>query len=309
MVNLKLKLPPDFLKEEERCGYLVSGQMKEIWAVELDLFAEFDRVCKKHNITYFASSGTMLGAVRHKGFIPWDDDMDFMLHRTEYDKLCAVAEKEFQHPYFFQTEWTDRGTLRGHAQLRNSLTTGILKKDLMKKLPYNQGIFIDIFPMDAVCDDSAEFERNRQEAQKVIRKFTRIASLTNRFYTPEQKDFKFYLKSIAHAVLSGPCKNLVSYDKYFREYENLMKLHNNEQTKMLGLLGLHFTTDYLRYRSDFEEVTELPFEFLKMPVPKNYDHALHHIYGDYMKFVRGQGQQHGGMIMDTSQPYTKYFES
>ena len=107
MVNLKISLPEGFLDEEVRDGYKVSHEMKKVWAVELDLLAEFQRVCKKHNIKYIASGGTMLGAVRHKGFIPWDDDIDLMMLREEYEKLCIVAPSEFKHPYYFQTDRTD----------------------------------------------------------------------------------------------------------------------------------------------------------------------------------------------------------
>ena len=107
MIELNINIPDSFLDEEERCGYIVSKQMKEVWAVELDLLAELLRVCKKHGIKVFASGGTMLGAIRHKGFIPWDDDIDMMMFRSDYDKLCAIAAEEFVEPYFFQTEYTD----------------------------------------------------------------------------------------------------------------------------------------------------------------------------------------------------------
>ena len=146
-MNIKLSLPSGFLEEEVRCDYTVSKEMKKVWAVELDLLSEFQRVCKLHDLKYSVCGGTLLGAIRHKGFIPWDDDIDVMMMRDEYEKLCKLAD-EFKHPYFFQTEETDPGSLRGHAQLRNSETTGILKRELKFKRPFNQGVFIDIFPLD-----------------------------------------------------------------------------------------------------------------------------------------------------------------
>ena len=126
---IKIHLPDGFLDEEIRNGYTISHEMKEIWAVELDLLVEFDRVCKENGLKYFASCGTKLGAVRHHGFIPWDDDVDVMMLRDEYDKLCKIAPQLFAYPYFFQTEETDKGSARGHAQLRNSKTTAILKSE------------------------------------------------------------------------------------------------------------------------------------------------------------------------------------
>ena len=78
-MHIKLQLPKGFLDAEKRCGYQVTADMKKVWAVELDLLYEFQRVANKHNIKYIANGGTMLGAVRHKGFIPWDDDIDIMM--------------------------------------------------------------------------------------------------------------------------------------------------------------------------------------------------------------------------------------
>ena len=132
--------------EEKRDGYVVETKMKKIWSVQLDLLMELQRVCNRYNIKMFVVWGTLLGAIRHKGFIPWDDDLDVGLLREDYDKLCEIASKEFCEPYFFQTADSDRNFFIGYARLRNSDTTGIIKDNL--DVEYNNGIYIDIYPLD-----------------------------------------------------------------------------------------------------------------------------------------------------------------
>lgn len=83
--------------------------LKNVWNVELDILKKFDSFCKKHGLSYFADSGTLLGAVRHKGFIPWDDDLDFVMFRKDYDKFIKLSKKEFKYPYFIQTGYNDAG--------------------------------------------------------------------------------------------------------------------------------------------------------------------------------------------------------
>ena len=144
---IKITLPDGFLKEEYRDGYLVSEKLKKIWAIDLDLFAEFSRVCRKHDIKFSVSFGTMIGAVRHKGFIPWDDDFDIMLERREYEKLMAIDPSEFQAPYFLQTVLSDRAVFSPLARFRNSATTGYISG--YPKQGYNNGIYLDLYCFDA----------------------------------------------------------------------------------------------------------------------------------------------------------------
>ena len=192
-LNIKIQLPDNFLDAEIRDGYQVTAKMKKIWAVELDLLCEFQRVADKYGIKYIANGGTMLGAVRHKGFIPWDDDIDLMMMRDEYDRLCEIAPKEFRHPYFFQTEYSDPGSLRCHAQLRNSETTAILDDEKNGHFHFNQGIFIDIFPLDAVPDDKNLYESTSKIAMRYYNYMTHFASVSDHYQADSIKWKNFVL--------------------------------------------------------------------------------------------------------------------
>ncbi len=306
MVDLNLKIPEGFLEEEERCGYVVSKQMKEVWAVELDMFVELDRVCRKHNIMYFASGGTMLGAVRHKGFIPWDDDIDIMMLREEYDKLCAVASSEFKHPYFFQTEYTDPGSLRGHAQLRNSETTGILKFDLNSCYKFNQGIFLDIFPLDNIPEDMTRFKQQGEIAMKYKKRYQNWSRWMDSRYIEPPTILKRIIKKLVYVFIRTYATKVV--ENNYRKFEDACKLYNNNKTSLIGPVGVfEFGEKHIKYREDYEESQYVDFEFVKMPIPVRYDHALRTYFGNYMVMQKAPSN-HGGVFFDTGKSYKEYIK-
>ena len=138
----------EFYKEEIRCGWRVDEKTKRIWAVQLEMLDEVERICKKYGLKYFADSGTLIGAVRHQGYIPWDDDIDLAMLREDYETFLKVAPGELKEHLVLQTPYREKNYLRAHAQLRNSRTTGCSRED--RKAGYNCGIFIDIFPLDAM---------------------------------------------------------------------------------------------------------------------------------------------------------------
>ena len=117
-------MPENFFEPEVRSGYQVSTESKKLWAVELDLLNEFKRVCKDYGLSYYAVGGTLIGAARHKGFIPWDDDIDVAMMWDDFKKFMEIAPNEFKNPYFFQSYKTDDMTEVSHARIRNSMTTG-----------------------------------------------------------------------------------------------------------------------------------------------------------------------------------------
>lgn len=142
------KIEEAFFQEEIRCDFLVDQKRKKVWATELLMLERLDEVCRKHDITYWAFYGTLLGAVRHQGFIPWDDDIDLVMFRDDYERFQAIGPKEFREPYFFQCPYTDR-RIWPISKIRDSRTTGIQFQGLRDM---HQGIFIDIFPLDSVPD-------------------------------------------------------------------------------------------------------------------------------------------------------------
>ncbi len=298
MVDLKLQIPDSFYNEETRCGFTVTRERKKLWAVQLDLLNEFDRVCKEHGLRYFADGGTALGAVRHNGFIPWDDDIDIEMFRPDYERLCEIAAGEFSYPYFFQTEYSDPGSLRGHAQLRNSETTGILMTELEIRLPFNQGIFIDIFPVDNLPADDRERNAFIEHVRKK-RIMARIyARLTSRFRkcAPSPKE---YIIRGCHALLGN------SENPFYKSFERLAQ-SISEPTGVVGLICLPVVPDSLIWQLDwYRETVYLPFEMLEIPVCAGYDSYLTRLYGDWKTPVREE-TYHGGVLFDTDRPYGEY---
>lgn len=315
MVDLKIKLPDGFLNSEERMGYTISTKLKKVWAVEFDLLAEFDRVCQKYNIKYCAEGGTLLGAVRHHGMIPWDDDIDIAMRRSEFNKLNKIASNEFQYPYFWQTEETDPGSARGHAQLRNSQTTGILRQEYetQRNNNNNQGIFIDIFPFDNIPDNSKELKKFDAERLKLHQKYMDII-LSNNYVFPCISIDKNGKKHYGIRRLYNHIKyKLLGINDYTKVYQNCMYVYQQydklPNTKYVANLCVGSALKKRRrYREDFDDLIWVDFEFLKIPIFKNYDRNLRLCYGDnYMTPIFAKNL-HGAIIFDTDRPYTVYLE-
>ena len=123
--------------------------MNRIQELELDILKEFDRICRENGLSYTVAGGTMIGAVRHKGFIPWDDDIDVGMSVGDYRKFCRIAQKQLGEKFFFQNSYTDMWDV-SIAKIRMNGTTAI--EEGAEKYNYHQGIWIDIFPMTGVKD-------------------------------------------------------------------------------------------------------------------------------------------------------------
>lgn len=309
MNSLRLEIPDVFFKAELREGYLVSDDMKKVWAVELDLLNEFSKVCDKHGLKWFVHAGTMLGAIRHQGFIPWDDDIDVVMPRTDYERLCALGSSEFKHPYFYQTDDTDRFFARNFARLRNSDTTAIQVWEKSFNYPYNQGVFIDIFPIDNVPDD--EFERKEYYFNLTMLndKAWQWRNLVH-WYRPKtgkgwKKRMSYYLK---HLYFKYFAHKKGDYRYYLNQHHKLAIAYNDKKTKCVGESIIIPLGRWVWKREWVEEVEWVPFEMLKVPVPVGYEECLKSGFGEDWRTPRQVSNLHGNVLFDVDKPYTEYLK-
>lgn len=291
MVNLKYPVPDGFLKEETRRDYTISETMKKAWAVQLDLLQELMRVCKENNLRVFADSGTLIGAVREKGFIPWDDDIDVAMLREDYDKLMALSA-QFKDPFYLQTTSTHPYYINRYAQLHMKGTTAIRTDG--KPQRHQQNIFIDIFVIDTMPSSPRAFKRHYAKVRKASQKLKFARKIT------EKMPKSLYLWCREHT-------KCLSDKHLFEEFENVVRSVKLDERKAYGAFLCQNMTLPIKHLEGYKETVMLPFEHIMIPAPKGYDELLRLEYGDYMKPVQAP-TMHGTMLYDADKPYEEYLK-
>ncbi len=270
--------------------------LKRLQMMELEMAKVLLDVCDKHGLRIWADGGTLLGAVRHQGFIPWDDDMDFTLFRDDYDKLKTIAKTEvLPEPYYFEINQT-------LIRLKHKGTTMFAKNE---KYPGKHGggnggdVWIDIVCMDTVPPIDDEFKKKWAAIRQYDRMGKNCASMT--FAKSKgivSKTWHLY------CLLFYSKKRAEKIDCFCKQYN---KTDNDFVTKTLLYLKMGKFLDAgklpLFNKHWYNETVLLPFDGISIPCPKNYDEALRTMYGDtYMTPLR-ESSIHGEVIVDLDRPY------
>lgn len=237
--------------------------LKRLKEIELEILIDFDRLCKKHEIQYFLAYGTLIGAVRHQGFIPWDDDVDVVMMRDDYEKFLRVAAKHLnQEKYFLQNYKTDEHFyyLFSKIRLNNSMFKEISNSDKM-----HNGIFIDIFPLDTVSRNKfgALFVKTVTKIIGYSLYYNRIVKEKSIYRLMNWIDSKFLLK-LNEAVIrffSGCGNELLPY----------------AEVSIGGVLDKPVS------KASYAKQMDGLFEGHVFPIPEDYDSVLQVNYGNYME--------------------------
>lgn len=250
--------------------------MTDLQVKELGILKEFIRVCKKYGLRYYLFGGTLLGAVRHQGFIPWDDDLDICMPRPDFEKLLTLRH-EFQSPYFLQDYHSDPSYTYLFAKLRDSSTTFI--EAVFNMHNFNHGIYLDIFPLDGV-----RYKEKKRPVRSlkpyVMWVLWWLTYLGHFWMKPTKKNWwycgVFYLISIIFLPF-----NIGNW------LTRLMKVWaKNKDYEKCHTVGVYHTMYFNQdtFPKDwFGEGVKGTFEGLEVNLPTKYRDYLTRIYGDYMK--------------------------
>lgn len=271
------------LNPEIRDGYQVDTARKKLWNIELEIMAEIKAVCKRHNLHYFLIGGTAIGAMRHKGFIPWDDDLDIGMLRNDFDLFMKYARDELEEKYCIQ--YGICGDIcTALMRVRDINSTGILKSDRFSK--ENQGIFIEIYPFDNVPDN----KWMQKKQYRLVKLYSFL--VYDRYYHFQKSAAKKMIVKFFSAIPS---------DKLWQMLEKETRRYNNKNTKMVDTIMLpHYAEQniHLFERLKCEKTIQVPFENTELEIAVGNDEFLRQQYGDYMKLppIESRGTHHDNTV-------------
>ena len=282
-----MEFPREFFLDEVREGFFIPAMMKRAWAAELEILVEIDRICEKYKLRYFIDYGNLLGAIRHKGFIPWDDDIDIMMMRKDYEIFAEVANAELPKELVFRSPEDDSGNYELFSSVQHRAM--LISTDAIGKYHnYLYGAGVDIFPYDYLAKDPNK-EKQRED---ILKSLCILASFPS-------------IEGENHAVLQEEAKKVkkhygidLSHSSDYRK--TVLNLLNDCFTEFNqeGSTKIAYLLDLVLYKEQgkgifeeqwYSEQSYLDFEFLALPVPKDYRKVISEKYDHYEQIKKAGG--------------------
>ncbi len=250
----------------------MKNEADQIKAVELQLLSAFINCCNKLGLSYYVLGGTMLGAVRHKGFIPWDDDIDVGMPRADYECFLEKAQAILPEYYFVQSRKTEPELPNNFAKLRDSRTTFI--ESSLKDRRINHGVYIDVFPLDYYPEDPKE--------QRRLDMLIKILTLRIRpvFTLRKENRHSIMAEFGAAAAAKAIALKYRTVDDALDAREELFK-STPPSSRLTNFCGAYGKKEIVP-SGWFGEGADGEFEGMKVRLPKEYEKYLTQLYGDYL---------------------------
>ena len=311
-------------RDEMRSGFLVTSHRKKLWNVQIGLINEVARVCKKYNLKWWAIGGTLLGAARHKGFIPWDDDIDLVMFRPDYEKFRKVIPSELGSQYSFYAWYNFRlesdenlkepsddklpfisreqqekyRTWSPFFPLLRIINNGTTMMGHDDRKNFFTGIFIDILCFDPVPPFT---KQEQMDNYRAARELFFATTLSEQIKEALDNDRKFIVpKETLQKIISLP------YQKRAQFWESSMGKMFSASERVYHLKHHFYREESVSYATeDFEDTVFLPFEKIKIPCPVGYERVLSDKYGDWHKMMITHTHS---SEYSTDIPYTEYYQ-
>ena len=284
-----MELAKSFFEDEVRDGFYVTSDIKHAWAAQLEVLSDVDKACQDNGIQYFAEWGTLLGAVRHHGFIPWDDDMDICMKRADYNRFMQVAEQIMPEGYKIFSINSDENNDNMLSRIINGRSINFEKIHLEKFHGFPYVVGIDIFPLDFIAPDKADddFQCELINIVNSVAKFTRALQQNADSISEENiQELDLRINQVEEL-----CGVKIDRDKDLAQQLNILVdrlcgLYTEDESDYLTIMTIWTQNKQYRFPKEYySREVRLPFENITIPVPYSYDAILKNKYGDYMKLV------------------------
>lgn len=252
-------------------------ELQKIQNLEMDVLQCIIEICNKLNIEYFLMSGTLLGAIRHNGFIPWDDDIDVGMTRENYCRFLCDAPSYLPDIYHLQTPYDNKENPYFYSKIRIDGTKFV--EYCNRNLDIHHGVYVDIFPFDEVPDNDADNLRHFSKIQRLIRIFSlRQSPDVSVAPVDVKRKIRAFMRKIYHEI----CK-IIPYKYLVKKLEKEITRYDGTAQNALGCLNFPVRNKEYILKADLYPLKVHKFGNLQAKIPGNADIYLKTRYGDYMK--------------------------
>lgn len=272
----------DFFRDEVRNGFFIPTAVKQAWAAQLQVLDVIETICRKHDITYFADWGTILGTVRHGGYVPWDDDMDICMKREDYTRFKEAAKTELPKDFRIHDYEHQEDHWLFLSRVANSVHINFEPEHMKQfhNFPYIAGI--DIFVLDYLYKDEQQEKQRCEEVKHIIAVADSI--IAGEIAQPVKEANLIQLEEKYHKTFNRKLDNRhIGIELYRLAEEQMARVPKEESDRMAQIFPWGLLGNRGQDREYYEKFVRLPFENTTMPVPADYHRILSGKYHDYFK--------------------------